>query len=502
MFVKVWLIVQAQMMALQQSLEAVLMRGSPAAISTGILLVIFWCYAGYKIYEVFSAAAGETFLQKLYWAWKEARRTFVVYVLVVAAPILVATLGTIALGYARKSTAVIARSATPAFARIDELVEEAKSLFDGLGAMLAANAGQMDLTRRTLWQGGSDALTVSGNELSSREKALLQEGGSAQNAAIKFFQKGIATQQAILEAAKASKNPARIEAAQAAYNDYRRSAGEAMAKASGAGANIYLSVEQRRAKRKGEMWAVIQGQWYDQYLAGKDAPENDPKRATQGYQNWDYFTNGSESPDYRRMVLNGQLNTSVEAELKAEEDRIAGNYGWTDKVPEMAWRFLGVVAACVCMLAILAAGLQTFKAAYAALMTCVGFVATVTFGFSMAGPLSPAFMLCFLTDKTEHWGRNFVNFILSGVFASLGLYLMCSGIGFLFRTITTAMIPQISLELMAVQAATVNIGEFVFAVLRLGGYAMLAGMAVTFVGDLVKKGMGVGAGLFTGHFPT
>ena len=498
MFEKVWLIIQAQMVALQQSLEMVLSGSGTAAIGTGIILIIFWCYAGYKIYELWTSQGGDSFGQKLFWAWKESRKAFAVYVLMVAAPILVGTLGNVARGYARKSTMVIIKAATPAFARVDEMVDEARGLFDGLGAMLAANAGQQDLTRRTLYQAAKGVITT---DLTLREKALLQDGGSAQSAAIRFFQKGIATQRAILDSAVASKNPQAIAAAQAAFNDYRKTASDAMAKASDAGANVYLSLDQRRAKRKDELWAVIQGEWYDQYLAGKDVPENDPKRATQGFQNWDFFTNGSEAPDQRRMVLNQQLNATVEAELKAEEDRLAGSYGWTEKIPEIAWRVLGILGACICMIAILAAGMQIFKAAYGALMTCVSFVATVTFGFALAAPVSPAFMLCFLSEKTEHWGRNFVNFLLSGVFASLGLFLMVSGVGFLFRTITVAMLPQISLELMAVQAATVNLGDFFLSILRLGGYAMLTGMAITFTADLVKKGAAVGAGLFTGHFP-
>ena len=501
MFEKIWLFIQAQMVGLQQSLEGALTRSGATAIGTGILMVIFWTYAAYKIYELWTAQADDTFIRKLFWAWKESRKAFVVYALMMAAPILVGTLGDVAKGYARKATKTVISSATPAFATVDSMVQDAKGLFNGLGAMLASNAGQTDLTRRTLWQGAKDFATTPGDELSSKEKSLLAEGGSAQNAAINFYRRGMDTQKAILAAAIASNRQDRIDAAQAAMRDYRKAAGEALDKASAAGAKVYVSNEARREARKKEIWAAVQARWYDEYTVGMSLPEGDPKRDTEGFWNWDYFSNGKEEPTYRRMHLTQQLNTTVEATLKAEEDRQAANNNWTGSIPEFGWRILGLVGAAVCMIAIIAAGVQIFKAAYGALMVCVGFVATITFGFALAAPVSPAFMLCFLSDKTEHWGRNFVSFILSAVFASMGLSLMVSGIGFLFRSITVVMLSQISLELLAVQAATVDLGEFIFAILRLGGIAMVSGMALTFAADLVKKGSAVGAGIFTGHFP-
>jgi len=159
-----------------------------------------------------------------------------------------------------------------------------------------------------------------------------------------------------------------------------------------------------------------------------------------------------------------------------------------DEIPRWGWWVIGFVGALICAIGAFAAGIQIFKGVYATLLHCVGFLAMVTFAVAVALPLSPAFMLCFASQKTEAHGRNFVNFMLSMVFSSMGLAFMVTAIGFLLGSIRTAMVSQASMDLLKVQTSTDDIGSFLFACLCYAGGLMVAGMAVTFIADFAKKG--------------
>jgi hypothetical protein len=515
LFFKMWSVVAFQIGTIEQTIYSAMAASGAVAVSVNIVIVIFWVYAAWKIYEIWIAQANDGFTQKLWLVLTQYRRAMIVYLLVIAAPVLISSLGTVALGFARKGRAAVVLNIPSTMGQIDAVLKTTTAMMPAMGAALETQvAGRSVATLTTAQMGAATvkAAFAPGKNPAMSMGVVNYVAGSVANMAKTFktnLQNANATQTKASEATgqltQSASNymNAQIVAAQAT-GDTAMVANlqqkiQQMQQAQATGAATPQGPAAMRAVELNTVWMDLQNQWQQDYQNGKK-PGADGKAGimTAGAEMWKTYEEGkAKDPTAAKSALDTKIQAAVNAEMASRDQA----KGWAKNLPRIGFEIIGILGMLICAIGVLAAGINIFKAAYGALLYCVGFVAMVVFAVALAKPLSPAFMLCFITDKTEHYGRNFVNFMLGAVFASMGMCMMTTAVSSLFALTSQTLITEGAYRLSVVQLSTGSIGDYLLACLTMAGAMMVAGMAFTFIADFIKKGAAVGAGLFTGHFP-
>lgn len=527
MFLKIWLAVAAQIRAIESAIYQAMSGSGTMAVTTGVVMLIFWTYVAWKIYELWIAQADDTFTRKLWYIFNNYRRMMIVYLLVISAPVLVGSLGSVARGFAKQGRAKVEAPIPAVFTQVDNVLKQSTGMMQGVGTMLAAHAGGQDVAEMTTlqWAGVTAGAIVS--KQSASKGVFVPGAGNVIGAMQASYDAGGAKYAENYDRARSGLDRAvdgardlgklgrdvmktQIQMADARgdkrfaqqLRDYQVQVQSrnltALASATGM-ANSSLSPEQMRRAEANALFMVIQEEWMEEAKAASfpDA-SGKPPAGTAGGLRWKNFeaAGGWAKPE-AVAALQSQIQAEVNSQMAARDQA----KGWQKDIPRFGWEIIGVIGMLICAVGIIAAGINIFKAAYGALLYCVGFVATVVFAVSIATPLSSAFMLCFISDKTEPYGRNFVNFMLGGVFASMGMMLMAGAVSKLFLLTAQSILAEGAYRLSMVMIYTTSIGEFLLACLTTAGAMMIAGMAFTFIADFIKKGAAVGAGIFSGHFP-
>lgn len=537
MFQSIWLTIAGQIRAIETVLYAAMAQAGAVAITTGIVMLIFWVYAAWKIYEMWIVEADGSFTRKLWFLFTNYRRLMIVYLLVIAAPVLCGSLGGVARGFARQGRAKIEAAIPDIFGQLDVILKQASSVVSVAGVMLEAHGAGRDANSagflRSVFSSETATAAAAGATTGLVGGHYVPVVGHTVGAAVGAATGGVvgavtakqrisddkraayqdSTSRVEDKAAQTRRSMRKLSEAQAEMAERNgdkkgaqaiREAGERAAKQSykAAGASSAMMdaavdgsdpVKIRAAQEKA-IWTRIKAEWENAYKrstlgGGSEKPNADAER-------WATYENSGKTPEAMQNLMN-IMQTLVNDEMRAHD----AARSWQDDVPSIGFKIIGILGGLICVAGVLAAGLNIFKAAYGAVLYCVGYIATVIFAVSIAMPLSSAFMLCFISDKTESYGRNFVNFMLSGVFGSMGMMLMAGVCGKLFQLTAQGILSQGDLRLHMVLQSTWSIGEFLLACVTMAGAMMIAGMAFTFIADFLKKGAAIGSGLFSGSFP-
>lgn len=205
-------------------------------------------------------------------------------------------------------------------------------------------------------------------------------------------------------------------------------------------------------------------------------------------------------------ALGPMISLGLEAPVRFSEaqleNRAKQSLGWTD-VPRILLDFfahLGFYACCLpALLGLIAGAVMVFKESAGLLMYGAKIDIMRGLGLTFAAFFAPLFMLSFLFPKTEQFGWKFIGFLFSMVLGVTGAAYVCGvvanvgmgAIGDLVYSLTA--VPTGYLPKEASQA-------LFMASLEIGIGAIGVGLMVHFAGDILKAGLKVGQGPFTGSF--
>jgi len=518
--VKVWEAVLGQIEAMESVLYEVIGKAGMGGLTTGLIMLIFWFYVAWKIYELWIAQVDDTFTRKLWYIFNQYRRIMVVYVLVLAAPVLTMAVGGTATGFARSGRDSVVSACTPIFKTLDQLMGEAAGYMDSIGLQLAARAGGRDMASPTAWQwfkggaqGAVDGMTLGTNQLipgvqsgaSSIQGYMVENAARAARADANNLLRVERSARLAMDAQKALLAGAEKRKAPAAYiqklQDQMR---EMRAGLRSAEQTAIYGTDWEGSERK-EIWYGLQAAWEADAVTlpigmAQEEVARQLAGKSPGGQIFSQFQlqGGWGSPEGKAgEFLLSELSKATEAEIASRK----ASRGWQNDIPIIGWQIVGILGILIVLVGIIATAVNVFKAAYGVVFYCITFMATVIFAVGIASPLSPVFMLCFISDKTEPYGRNFVNFMLGGVFASMGMMLMAKTCAGLFVITSQYVLATGAYYLSQLIQHTDSMGSYFLACLTIAGALIIGGMAFTFLADFVKKGAAIGSGLFTGHFP-
>ena len=153
------------------------------------------------------------------------------------------------------------------------------------------------------------------------------------------------------------------------------------------------------------------------------------------------------------------------------------------------------------MVGLMVLAVTVMKESFAVLTYIAGFVMTVNFAICCAAPLAPVFLMTLLSDKYESYARTYFGFWMSMIFASAGLAAMARMVGTLINGIMATIGVEVGVGYLSVMGAH-SVGDMFAGALMSCGELIVVGMCMSFVLDLVKRGASVGAGIWSGNFPT
>jgi hypothetical protein len=162
---------------------------------------------------------------------------------------------------------------------------------------------------------------------------------------------------------------------------------------------------------------------------------------------------------------------------------------------------VGYLAGLIFILGIVILGVTIIKESFGIMTYVAGFIATIWVGAAIAIPLAPLFLMSFVSDKWESYGRTYVGFWMSMIFASAGLQAMCNLVGLLITAVKQPIGVKVAAGYADFATATTG-GSMLAAALYCAAGLVAIGMCLSFVLDLVKRGAAVGAAIWSGSFPT
>lgn len=512
----IWNAILSQISNVQKTLNKAISASGPVGYTTLVVMTIFWVYAAYKIYECWIVAEDGSFTRKLHWIWTNYRRALIVYLLIIASPALISVPQTLAVGYAKTAQATITTGFQPIVATLDQLLSDATGLFGTVPSTLAIRAGQ-STTLQILpsgWTGQLWSFTPGDTDSALVNRRFTYTQRLADSA--------IAQQQALLKDAQTRfpNNTALISTLQARVNDLQTTLkgwnapnGQIMGNAAnmaGATGTGNTSTGDWRYQERQAIYFGLQKLWENEFdntgvqivksqNAETAVSSNASALKTIGAKNWMVFQiHGGWSDQQASDTLINQLTTETNRICKELEDERNSVESW---IPKWGSQLAGFLGALICAGVVLMTAVNVIKSAYGAILHLVSFIATVIFAAAISIPLAPAFFLCFISDKTESYGRSFVNFWFSAVFASMGMCLMAHPMVAVWKLLAQSLLIDGQVALIQVLHNTDTLSQFAMSILIFAAYLVVFGMAFTFVGDFLKKGAAVGSGLFSGHFP-
>lgn len=442
---------------------------SVLSVSGGIVMSIFWFYAAYKIIELLVTMRDLGGGEGLVWTvWTKARRPIVTYVLMLVGPVIVSGLAMQAVSHARNGKTV-------------------------LNSHIGKSLGEVDAfwDTKTIWMATNVNNAI--NQIVSGEAV-----GEDIREAMREFQAAAEAERALAEASKATGANVTALGAQAAA---KAKALFANAKGIQAGRASVAILKQRIAAKETEIAGT--NAIFDPVRLGIKSPgqvaEMERAKAAQLKPLED-----SLAAARVQLVASESTLLALESNLGIKTDDMGA--GWSklfayfdNKWAAMKLTLSTIVAGLLMIIvyvAVLALTVAIVKEGFGIMVYIMGFVAMAYAGLALAAPLAPIFMLAFVSERTEQWGRNYINFFLSMLFGAAGLEVMARLAG---RTLYTLVNVILSMAVYAPAGAD-TVWAVMSGVIQVAAVIFIGGMGASFVLGLVKRGTALGTGLFGGSF--
>lgn len=413
---------------------------STISFSTGLVFALIAGYACLKFFEMLGETEGQSLSQRVFFAYKQFRRQFVVYVLVVSAPFICAGFSGVARGQVYRSFVVIQA--------LDQMATMADNALDSLlsswGAISQATGRAMGVNTATFNEG-------------ERGMALRD---TRRTEAYKSMERDVANAYATYQreaSKKAGAKPGSID----------DKAGKMAAAASANARTALVNGQSKLAAPTAEEKAAMQTQ------AAKDSDMR--QRQNQA----------------RKDTLDGIVTSWAPWKGMMEDFK-----EWLTDAS------VYVVAAIVLLIAgagVVSFGITVIKQSFAGMSYLIGVYAMAAIGAAIASPVAGLFMFTLISDKTEQYGRNFISFWFSMVFGCVGLATMAGFLASVIKTTVPACIGLASASIIKIGGAT-DIKSLGLATVGVFAAFFGAGAVLSFLMGLLRRGVQAGTGFWSGSF--
>lgn len=161
---------------------------------------------------------------------------------------------------------------------------------------------------------------------------------------------------------------------------------------------------------------------------------------------------------------------------------------------------VGYLCALIFMIGAVIFGITIIKESFGILTYIAGFLISTSVATAIAAPVAPAFFVAFLHEKTENYGRTFLGFWMSMIFAASGLAGMAMVANGLVNGIRHSVMTEAYITFTDVYTAGSGGEMIMFSFYGLAGM-VASGMCLSFVLDLIKRGAQIGAAIWSGNSP-
>lgn len=416
--------------------------------SSGLVYALFAGYACLKWFELLGETEGQSISQRVFLAYKQFRKQFVIYVLVVAAPWLAEGMAGIARSQVQRAFTIV-NALDGLAAQTDGALNSINDSFDSIRLSVAAACG---------W-------TTSEYNAANRSLAIHQ---------LKASPEAKEARKCLIEAT--DKMTAQL-----------RQVGDAPAGSPAA------------SKKKLLTQAIQRNQ--DLLRAGDDALKNISQEEKDNWKAYMAATNEAANESMLQMLgrvsragaVGGVAGAGAEIYGREIKDAIK------EVLITIAVTGLAIFVYCIAMVAVGTFGLTVVKQAYQMLAYIVGIWAAVSVGAAIALPVCGLFMFCLISEKTEVYGRNFISFWFSMVFGCIGLATMAELVGQAIRSLMPLAIAPGLQGIIAFSGAN-SFKTLAMGLVQIFLVFFAAGAALSYFCSLLRKGLNLGTGFWSGTF--
>jgi len=441
-------------------------------VSGGLVLAIFWGYAVYKIIELFATYRGDGGGSVIWTVWEKARRPVTVYVLMFIGPILASTLTNMSVTRANAGLTAVVSSVGQSLGRIDKFFGPDEygalewNIVEVIHDALAGGLSGMDVDsiHKVTQSLGDMTAAIDPNDERQAQEKMVEINNTCKGA----LPGALAVRQSLTGQLKALNDRS--------HDLENRFSGSSIGSNDPGVLSSLNTVKTTRQNEIGTAVTKIQAA-----ISQLDTDINTLKSTMSRF--------GASATDLEPNPLDF---LGLMAGLNSLRDDL---FAWFVGMEIGFW-------ACVLLLivgfTVGVVGYNLMKEGFGVCMYIVGFVLMCRIGNAIAAPLAPVFMLCLISDKTESYGRSFISFYLSMLFASAGLQGMSYAVGHSLLIMTNFAFAVATGNLIA--ATTVS-GVFT-SVMKMAVIIYAAGMGISFMLQMVKRGAALGGGILGGSFPS
>lgn len=263
--------------------------------------------------------------------------------------------------------------------------------------------------------------------------------------------------------------------------------------------SVVQSAQDIVSKAKDKLAAAAQG-----WTAKLDPTKNDGFLAQ--FRRLFYLLSGEAATD--GLAKSGQQGMATVSQISRYTNPMTSGTGMIGKVIGFVdWitaspaYLVGYATGLLVLLGVVILGITVIKESFAVATYIAGFLITLNLAAAIAAPLAPIFFLGFLWEKTESYARSYVGFWFSAIFAAAGLSAMSSLVISLIQGLTATMSPEVAVANISIFGAH-SASEMLGAGISSAASLVCMSMCFSFVLDLLKRGAAVGAGVWSGSFPT
>jgi hypothetical protein len=441
-------------------------------VAGGLVLALFWLYAVYKIIELFSTYHGEGMGGSIWTVWEKARRPMVVYVLMFIGPILASVMTGMATSKATAGLNTMKTSIGQALARVDSFYSD---------DMMSLSFNVMQSVQNIVQNGSaSDNGSTVDAALGEMSKYAAAQGGLK---GLDPDKRKEVLQHAIGAASLALQSATLLQDRIDRLGQQRHSVSEGLDMSLFPGAAKTPQLTQQLAQLRTSRLKAIDAQVSD--LITRQGKLRSDAITLKGY-----IDQAGSPKEILADNFTSYDSLFVGAIKELYNDAVM-------KIKTAYGQFLGLVFLFLPLIASVSVGISLFKEGFQTCMYIVGFVTLCLVGNAIAAPLAPVFMLTMVSNTTESYGRSYINFFLSMVFAAAGVEAMAILAG---RSVLGLVNLSFMLTTLDISNATSYLG-LLSEMIKCAALIFSIGMASSFCLGLVKRGAALGSGILSGGFP-
>jgi len=368
------------------------LNGAKAAISvaTGLVWAILFAVICVKFFEMLAECEGQSISQRMFYAYKQFRRQFIVYVLVLAAPALIAGFGRIARGNVQHAFCLV-------------------NTMDGVAAQADSGLKALVTSWDAIKQSAAAALGICTEDYNAPSRSLeihnLKASPEAK-AARKQLQDVTVQMQKEL-AGMGSPSPNSPAGRQKAAFEKQIATNQELIKTGDTALKSISPEEQAR-------WAAYQKATMDE--ATQSTGLIVAKALGVGVTSTAGIVAGAKLGGTQGAIAGGVIGAGTAYGMEGGFSELKQYFEQRVLIPVVAGFFF-----LICALGAGYFGMAAIKQTIAVASYIVSVWAMVSVGVAIALPVSGLFMLCFLGEKTWHYGQNFISFWFSMIFGTLAL---------------------------------------------------------------------------------